>query len=182
MGSQMETYIVLLRGINVGGNNIIAMSELKQALLAMGFLEVRTYLNSGNVTFESTCESPQVLSHQIQTMIQDEFGLSIPVYVTSKETLASKLAHAPAWWGTTNSDIYDNLIFLIPPLTFASFYAEMGEPNADYEQIAQYEDLVFWSFTRQDYQKTNWWAKTTKARIKDSITIRTANTVRKILK
>lgn len=182
MGSRMKTYLALLRGINVGGNNKIAMSDLKQGLLEMGFLKVKTYLNSGNVTFESTCESPQVLSHQIQTMIQDEFGLSIPVYVTSKEELTAKLAQAPAWWGTDNPAIYDNLIFMLPPLTFASFYAEMGEPNTDYEQIAQYEDLVFWSFSRQDYQKTNWWAKTTKPKIKNKITIRTANTVRKVVK
>ena len=52
---------------------------------------------------------------------------------------------------------------------------------ADEEDIKEYREAVFWSFSRKDYQKTNWWPKTASANISSKLTIRTANTVRKIV-
>ena len=49
------------------------------------------------------------------------------------------------------------------------------------EQIQEYQSAVFWSFSRKDYQKTNWWSKTARADIGSKLTIRTANTVRRIV-
>lgn len=55
-------------------------------------------------------------------------------------------------------------------------------PMAELEREQGYKNLVFWSFSRRDYQKTNWWSKTAGSEIKDKITIRTAGTVRKLVK
>ena len=176
----MKRYIALLRGINISGKNKIAMSELKEGFKELGFAEVATYLNSGNVMF-SCEEGKDALAGKIAAMIQDRFGLAIPVCIILQEELKERLEHAPDWWGEDIKEIYDNLIFLMPTLSYDEFYEEIGSPKAEYEQVQEYKDVVFWSFSRKDYQKTNWWSKTASLSVSDKITIRTANTVRKIV-
>ena len=68
----------------------------------------------------------------------------------------------------------------MPPVTFADVFNEIGEPKEGLEKIMEYKGTIFWSFSRKDYQKTNWWSKTARAAISSKLTIRTANTVRKI--
>lgn len=177
----MKRYIALLRGINVRGKNKIPMSELKKGFAELDFSEVATYLNSGNVIFLSAVDDKNVLSDKIKTMIKDRFDLDIPVYVVLQEELKELLNHAPDWWGDDNKEIYDNLIFIIPPLSYEEFYDEIGNPKEEYEKVHPYKNIVFWSFSRKAYQKTNWWSKTASSKVSDKITIRTANTVRKIV-
>lgn len=176
----MKKYIALLRGINISGKNKIAMAELKKGFIALGFAEVSTYLNSGNVVFSSAIDDQNLLSKQIKSMIKDSFDLEIPVYIVLQEKLQEVLKHAPDWWGEENKEIYDNLIFIMSPLSYEEVYAELGAPKAEYEKVQHYENFIFWSFSRKDYRKTNWWSKTASSNISDMITIRTANTVKKI--
>ena len=68
----------------------------------------------------------------------------------------------------------------MPPATFSDVYNEIGEPKEGSEKIMAYKEAVFWSFSRKEYQKTNWWSKTANSSISSKLTIRTANTVRKI--
>lgn len=177
----MRRCIALLRGINVSGKNKISMPELKKAFEELGFSEVKTYLNSGNVIFSNAVDDNNILSDKIKAMIKDSFDLDIPVFIFSQEELEEMLSNAPDWWGKDNKEIYDNIIFLIPPLSYAEFYDEIGNPKTEYEKVHHYQNAVFWLFSRKDYQKTNWWRETARANIKDRITIRTANTVRKIM-
>ena len=114
-------------------------------------------------------------------MIKNQFSLDIPVFVISKEELEDILYHAPDWWGDESKEIYDNLIFIMPPATFKDVYNKIGGPKEGLEKIMEYKETVFWSFSRKDYQKTNWWSKTASANIGSKLTIRTANTVRKIV-
>ncbi|MFK4566288.1 DUF1697 domain-containing protein [Enterococcus sp. UD-01] len=176
----MKRYIALLRGINISGKNKLGMTELKKECEKLGFMEVVTYLNSGNIIFSSPIEATEDLSFKIKVMIQQVFGLAIPVYVLLQEELQELLAYAPDWWGSENKASYDNLIFILPPLSYEELYAEIGAPHEAYEKIYAYKNTVFWSFSRKDYQKTNWWSKTATSIVKDRLTIRTANTVRKI--
>lgn len=68
----------------------------------------------------------------------------------------------------------------MPSLTYEVLSEKLGAPNADLEQVFSYKDVVFWSYIRKDYQKTNWWKKTASTSVGKQITIRTINTVRKI--
>ncbi len=179
-GTPLRRYISLLRGINVGGKNKIEMSVLKAGFVSLGYQNVITFLNSGNIIFTAENEDPALLTQQISAMIHERFGLEIPVLTILQEDLIAVLAHTPNWWGTDDKKIYDNLIFLMPPLGLAEFYQAMGNVNAQIEQESSDHNLIFWSFVREDYQKSSWWSKTAKKKIKDQITIRTANTVRKI--
>lgn len=177
----MHRYIALLRGINISGKNKIPMSELKEIFEKHNFTEVTTYLNSGNVVFSSGIDDENLLSNDIMLMIKKQFDLDIPVFVVMQEELKEVLCHAPDWWGDGNKEIYDNLIFIMPPLSCEEFCDEIGRPKAEYEKVHHYKNFVFWSFSRKYYQKTNWWSKTASSKVSDKITIRTANTVRKIV-
>ncbi len=177
----MKRYIALLRGINISGKNKVPMAELRKCFESLGVMEVKTCLNSGNVIFSSADGNVTALTDRVEHMMQREFGLDIPVFIIPQEELADILRHAPEWWGTENQEIYDNLIFILPPATFPDIYYKIGAPKEGLEQIQEYQSVVFWSFSRKNYQKTNWWSKTARADIGSKLTIRTANTVRKIV-
>lgn len=156
----MKRYIALLRGINISGKNKISMAELKTGFAEAGYTAVSTYLNSGNVAFDSDAEDNGSISENIMAMIKDRFKLDIPVLVILQEELAYILANAPKWWESDDKDIYDNLIFMFPSVDYDRLYSALGEPKAEYERVYNYKNAVFWSFVRKDYRKTNWWAKT----------------------
>lgn len=176
----MKKYIALLRGINISGKNKISMSELKEGFAELGFAEITTCLNSGNIIFSSAINDKNILSNKIELMLKDRFDLDIPVYIVLQAELKELLDNAPDWWGDDNKEIYDNLIFIMPPLSYEEFYDAIGNPKAEYEKVHNYKNAIFWSFSRKDYQKTNWWRETASSKISGRITIRTANTVRKI--
>ena len=176
----MIRYIALLRGINISGKNKISMPELKTALGEKGFADVKTYLNSGNVIFSDDEPDAVKLSERIRTIILETFHLEIPVFVISQDELKSLLSKAPSWWGSDCKDIYDNLIFAIAPNSIGTVAEKIGEPSAELEKVQICENVAFWSFDRKLYAKANWWKKTATPGIGEIVTIRTANTLRKI--
>lgn len=130
----MKRYIAFLRGVNISGKNKVLMAELKKYFEKLDFGEVKTYLNSGNVIFSSDENNTEKMSKQIERMIKNQYELDIPAFVISREELADILHNAPDWWGTENKEIYDNLIFIMPPATFAEVYSEIGEPKEELEK------------------------------------------------
>ena len=185
----MDRYAAFLRGINISGKNKISMGELKARFEALGFSEVRTILNSGNVTFSCDAAAAEAsdsggkaaeLKPLIEKMIADKFGLQIPVYVAAIDYLQDVVAHAPEWWGTDDKAQYDNLIFILTKDTPEEICKLIGAPTEELEQIQIYKDVIFWTFDRQKYQKCSWWKKTATSGIAEKLTIRTAGTIRKI--
>jgi uncharacterized protein (DUF1697 family) len=90
----MTTYIALLRGINVGGKNIIKMVDLKRVFESIGFCEVKTYIQSGNVLFKSNGVE-ELLRKRIQQEIEAVFGFSVPVILRTFEELKSIISNCP---------------------------------------------------------------------------------------
>ncbi|MCR5698029.1 MAG: DUF1697 domain-containing protein [Treponemataceae bacterium] len=176
----MTRYIALLRGINISGKNKVPMPELKAAFIERGFADVCTHLNSGNVIFTSDEKDAVFLAGHIRALVAQKFSLDIPVFVISQTELKGLLKKAPDWWGSDNKDIYDNLIFAIPPYRIEVVAEKIGEPSADLEKVEISGNAAFWSFNRKLYAKANWWKKTASPGIGEMITIRTANTLRKI--
>ncbi len=74
----MPTYVAIFRGVNVAGHKIIKMQNLRASFGALGFRRVRTYVQSGNVIFETTKASSKNLSKTIEEKILNEFGYSVP--------------------------------------------------------------------------------------------------------
>jgi uncharacterized protein (DUF1697 family) len=87
----MYTHLALLRGINVSGHKMINMVALKKALEAIGFTNVLTYIQSGNVFVETKEESPSKVGFLIKQEIFKEFGYDVPVIVIGKEDLQACL-------------------------------------------------------------------------------------------
>lgn len=91
----MKTHIVLLRGINVSGKNIIKMSVLKEALQDTGFSDVETYIQSGNILLSSSLESNAEISSKVERVIKDTFGLNVPALVLAPGSLKKYVANNP---------------------------------------------------------------------------------------
>ena len=85
----MTTYIALLRGINVSGSNKIKMTELKQLFLDLGYKDVATYIQSGNVIFKSNIKAPILIEDTIISAISKHFGHAIKVLVLTKDELTT---------------------------------------------------------------------------------------------
>ena len=174
-------YIVLLRGVNISGKNKVSMSKLKQLLEENNYQNVSTYLNSGNIIIESNINNKELIIENISKIIEFNFNIKIPIYIMTVPELEDILNNSPSWWGTTNKEIYDNLIFIIPPTTYEEVYNTIGSPKENIDQIEEYHSTIFWSFVLKDYHKSTWWIKTASTSITNKITIRTANTMKKLL-
>ena len=83
----MTTYIALLRGINVAGQKIIKMTELAGCFESMRFENVRTYIQSGNVIFESKVTDTNKLSRQIEKILREILGYNILVFLRTNKDL-----------------------------------------------------------------------------------------------
>ena len=91
----MKTWLALLRGVNVGGANLLPMKQLAAAFEQAGFRSVRTYIQSGNVIFRSGSGTPSTLQARISRLILKEFGLQPQVMVISGEELAAAVRDNP---------------------------------------------------------------------------------------
>lgn len=91
----MNTFVALLRSINVSGHNIIKMADLKALLDRPEFINVSTYLQSGNVIFQSSVESPQELSSLIAHIIKVNYGFDIEVKVLEARVFRTSLDQNP---------------------------------------------------------------------------------------
>lgn len=91
----MATWVALLRAVNLGARNKVPMPELRTALEAEGFTAVRTYVNSGNVVFDSTLRSPAKVGQQVHDVILDQFGVDTPVIMRTGAQLAAVLDWNP---------------------------------------------------------------------------------------
>lgn len=89
-----ENRVVLLRGINVGSANRIAMPALREALAADGFANVRTYVQSGNIVLGTTLDD-QKLCAAVERVIADAFDLTVPVLARGHGELADVVAANP---------------------------------------------------------------------------------------
>jgi uncharacterized protein (DUF1697 family) len=88
------THVVLLRGINLGPRNRVAMPALREALAESGFDDVRTYVQSGNVVL-SRRASPEAVARRVELLIREGFGLDIAVVVRTRDELAAVVRGNP---------------------------------------------------------------------------------------
>ncbi|HET9650304.1 MAG TPA: DUF1697 domain-containing protein [Microlunatus sp.] len=90
----MRTYAAFLRGINLGPAKKVPMAELRALAEQLGYADVATYINSGNLVFSATAK-PARLEQQLSTALRERFGFSVDVCVRSRERLAGLLAANP---------------------------------------------------------------------------------------
>ena len=88
-------YVALLRGINVGGKNMIKMERLRETVAALGFENVATYINSGNIAFDTAKTADYVLASKLHDAIRAEFGFDISTIVRSRDEIDAIIAKNP---------------------------------------------------------------------------------------
>ena len=113
----MGQYVALLRGINVGGKNLIRMADLKASFEDQGFQNVATYIASGNVLFDSGERSATKLTQAIEKTLTKRFGYEAAVVVRSHAQLRNIVEKAPKGFGSQPSRYRSDVLFLKPPLS-----------------------------------------------------------------
>ena len=94
----MTTHVALLRGINVGGNNKVAMADLREVVASLGHTDVSTYIQSGNVLFTARnggAQDATALATDLERAIREAFGLKLRVVVLSRAELAQVISDNP---------------------------------------------------------------------------------------
>ena len=91
-------YVAFLRGVNVGGKGIVSMAAIKEALVDLDLLEVRTYINSGNVIFSTRASDTQKLGSRIEKALEERTGMAIKVLVMDHKGLRKLVDAIPRNW------------------------------------------------------------------------------------
>lgn len=110
-------HIALLRGINVGGNNIIKMVDLKACFEEIGFINVVTYIQSGNVLFDINETDQLKLIKKIEKTLSERFNYNSKVVLLSQQDLIQLINDAPVGFGAFPDEYRYDVIFLKAPLT-----------------------------------------------------------------
>jgi uncharacterized protein (DUF1697 family) len=112
-------YVALLRGINVGGRNKVAMADLRATFADAGFDDVSTYIASGNVLFTSSRGAAR-LEHDIESLLEERLGMPLVVVVRSQREVGSVVERAPADFLELDGTHHRDVVFLKAPLTPAA--------------------------------------------------------------
>lgn len=173
-------YALLLRGINVGGKNKIAMSDLKICLEKLGFTEVSTLLNSGNAIFTGYEVDTKILSHKIEEAIIADPCFESPlvrVVLLAKNQLAAVIASAPKGFGNSPELYQSDVAFLIKGNSKEAIKQFECHPEVDV--VWPGEGVIFYRRLRSKRTKSHLGKIIAKPLYK-LLTIRTWETVNKL--
>jgi uncharacterized protein (DUF1697 family) len=175
----MTLYVALLRGINVGGKNLIKMPELKAAFEADGFEDVATYIQSGNVLFATRGTRGATLTGRIEEMLADAFDYVPTVVVRSHQQMRAIVDRRPKGFGSQPAKYRYDVLFLKEPLSARSVIGKV-EANPVVDTVYAGTGVLYFSRLT---------AKATASRLNRfvvspiyrSVTIRNWNTTTKLL-
>ena len=171
-------YIALLRGINVGGNKKVDMKRLKTMLESMGYTNVSTYLNSGNVFFESKMKEDEIQEKLAKALIH-EFGFEISVLVKSQEEIARIVDVVPQEW-QNNKEQKTDVAFLFPAIDSEELIDEIPVKR-EYVELLYTQGAIIWHVMKSDYNKSQL-NKLVGRKIYQQMTVRNINTARYLAK
>ncbi|WP_299243294.1 DUF1697 domain-containing protein [uncultured Aquimarina sp.] len=178
----MNTYIALLRGINVGGHKKIKMADLKEMLEDLGFSAVVTYIQSGNVVFRDASENIDVLEAKIQNAIKKRFDFDVPVLIITQDTLSGILNKNPYTKRLENGNIDDKKMYFMllcdEPDPFA--VEELSKVSFDPEEFMITKNVIY-LFAANGYGKTKLHNNFFEKKLKSKTTTRNLRTLSKLL-
>ena len=180
MEESLLKYVLLLRGINVGGKNKVSMSKLKEQLLSIGFEEVSSYINSGNLFF-SSLENHEICSSKIRDLLETNYDFSIPFSLITKEEYLEEKVRLPDWW---KEDLArKDVLFFSYNFDKSNILDFIDKSIFHNEVVYVGKHAVFWGkYDESEYLKTTYHKKLIKQDFYKKITIRNSNTFEKIAK
>jgi uncharacterized protein (DUF1697 family) len=170
-------YVVLLRGINVGGNGIIKMAELVKTFEGMGFSKVKSYIQSGNVLFESSEKSARRLETMIEEEILKKHKVNTKAVVLSASQIEKIVKSIPKDWTKPELNKY-NVIFLRHEVDSKDVLKEL-KPKEEIEAVVYVPGVLFWSAATSTLTRSSM-VKLAAQPLYKHVTIRNLNTTKKI--
>jgi len=171
------TYVAFLRGVNVGGNSIVSMAAIKEALIALGLTEVRTYINSGNVIFSTAASDAHKLATRIEKALEQHTGMAIKVLVMDHKALKKLVEAIPPDW-VDDKTMRTYVLLLWKELDVPGILDRLpARPEVD--ELRYFPGAVVWRVDRENVARSHM-NKIVGTPIYKKITIRSANTVRKL--
>ena len=170
-------FVALLRGVNVGGNNMISMKSLKESFMTMGFKEVTTYINSGNIIFTTREDDARQLEKKIEQMLSSDYQLDSKVVIRSLSELEKLVKSLPSTW-SGDSDWRYNVIFLRHTIDSKKILADLPA-NSDIEEIVYRPGTLLWSAQATEFSRTNM-AKLASRKVFQDMTVRNLNTTKRL--
>lgn len=174
----LEPYVALLRGINVGGKNIIPMRALAETFERLKLSSVRTYIQSGNVLFQAAGSDPRSLEKRIERALKRAHACEAKVVVRSADEMARIVKGPPRAWKRPEPDARYNVVFVRHEIDAASLVDEL-KPKPDLEEVSYRPGVLYWSARAKDLSRTAM-AKLSSHRIYPFVTVRNLNTTKKL--
>jgi uncharacterized protein (DUF1697 family) len=174
----MTIWVALLRGINVGGNNIIPMRALAETFTRLGFESVKTYIASGNVLFRSKDRDARALEKKLEKAIAMAHGCATKVVVRRREELAALVDALPRGWKKPDAKKRYYVIFLRHDVDSEDIL-ERVQAKPGIEEIAYRPGTLLWSATIADLGRSSV-SKLMVSPLYKDITIRNLNTTLKL--
>jgi uncharacterized protein (DUF1697 family) len=172
-------YAALLRGINVGGNNIIKMTELRSSFEALGFTRVESYIQSGNVLFCTKAANKVKLEKSIEQALCDRFDCASPVVLVSAEELQMVVDQAPSGFGQQPQQYRYDVLFVKEPLTAAEVLPQIST-NPVVDTVRAGEHAVYFRRLISKAARSHL-SKLVQRPVYKFVTIRNWNTTTKLL-
>lgn len=173
------TYVALLRGINVGGKNVIPMAALAATMKKTGVSSVKTYIASGNVLFKSEVDDPRALEKTIERALTKAHAYDAKVVVRSLAEMEACERGMPRTWKKRDPGWRYYVIFLRHEID-SKKVLEHFAPKPDIEQLAYGPGVLYWSADKRTTARTNV-ARITQMPIYKDVTIRNVTTTSKIV-
>lgn len=173
-------YVALLRGINVGGNNKVVMSELREQIAAEGFTSVRTYINSGNVLFEAGPDTPREdVAQAIEDVLARHYDFPIRLALLTAQEYLAQLEELPDWWH--GEVARRDALFYTRGLDRSHVRERIEAMELGDEAVHFGEHAVFWGkFDEKSFLKTAYHKRLLREDFYRQVTIRSGSTVEKI--
>ena len=173
----VNVFVALLRGVNVGGNNMISMSALKESFTGIGFEEVTSYINSGNLIFKTKEPDARKLEKQIEQMLSKEYELDSKVVVRSLAEMEQLVKSLPKNWSGDKNWRY-NVIFLRHTIDSEDILKELSF-KGDIEEVLYRPGTLLWSAQVSEITRSSM-AKLASRKMFQEMTVRNLNTTRKL--
>ena len=175
-------YVALLRGINVGGNNKVVMSELRAQIAAAGFGHVRTYINSGNLLFEAEAEDEaprEDVAQTVEDILARHYDFPIRLALLTAQDYLVQLAELPDWWH--GEVARRDALFYTRGLDRDHVRERIEAMELGDEAVHFGEHAVFWGkFDEKSFLKTAYHKRLLREDFYRQVTIRSGSTVEKI--
>jgi uncharacterized protein (DUF1697 family) len=141
----MQTYISVLRGINVSGHRIIKMDALKQSYAELGFTNIHTYIQSGNVVFQLKKSGTLKIESMIKNKILDVYGFDVPVIVKEFMDLNNVIKNNP-FLDIKNVDLSMLHVTFLSAIPEKSVFNKLKEVDYSPDKFIIVDDIVYLYF------------------------------------